>query len=259
KTGNFKYRIDVNGGYAKNKITFWDESPGAPVYQRSTGHPMPTDPNAPDNDLYYQAIGIFANQTSVDKTPHFPGARPGDVIFKDVNGDNVINANDRVRNDKNDIPRFTGGLGLNFEYKQWDLSALFQGATGAVRYLRLEAAGNFGNYLLSDFTDRWTPDNTTGTKPRMFDRLDQYYRSERSTYLVHKNDYVRLKNVELGYSLPNHILTKGGIENFRVFASGYNLFTYSPGYKDFDPEDNNQGSSNYPAQRIISVGLSVTF
>lgn len=259
QSGNFKYRIDVNGGYAKNKITFWDESPGAPVYQRSTGRPMPTDPNNPDNDLYYQAIGIFADQASVDKTPHFPGARPGDVIFKDVNGDNVIDANDRVRNDKNDVPRFTGGLGLNFQYKQWDLSALFQGATGAVRYLRLEAAGNFGNYLLSDFEDRWTPENHNGTKPRMFDRLDQYYRSERSTYLVHKTDFARLKNVELGYTLPNDILTRGGIESFRVFASGYNLFTYSPGYKDFDPEDNNQGGSNYPPQRIISVGLSVTF
>ena len=258
KAGDFGYSININGGYAKNAITFWDESPGAPVYQQSTGHPMPTDPNNPNNDLYYQAIGIFADQAAVDKVPHWPGARPGDVVFKDVNGDGVIDANDRIRSDKNDIPTLTGGLGFDLRYKNFDLSFLFQGAAGAVRYLRFEAAGNFGNYLLSDYTDRWTPDNINGTKPRMFDRTDQYYRSERSTYLVHKTDYVRLKNLEIGYSLPSKFLTKLSIQDFRLFANGYNLFTYSPDYKDFDPEDNNQGGINYPLQRILSFGLSIT-
>jgi len=258
KAGDFKYGISINGGYAKNKITFWDESPGAPVYQRSTGHPMPTDPNNPNNDLYYQAIGVYNDQAEIDNSPHWPGARPGDVIFEDVNGDGVIDANDRVRNDKNDIPRLTGGLNLTLQYKNFDLSVLFQGAAGAVRYLRFEAAGNFGNYLLSDFEDRWTPDNINGTKPRMFDRTDQYYRSERSTYLVHKTDFVRLKNFELGYNLPSSVLNRVGIENFRIYISGFNLLTYSPGYTDFDPEDNNQGGINYPQQRIVTFGLSLT-
>ncbi|GAA4305214.1 TonB-dependent receptor [Compostibacter hankyongensis] len=256
--GDFKYTVALNGGYAKNKITFWDESPGAPAYQRSTGHPMPTDPNNPNNDLYYQAIGIFRDQDAVDNYPHWPGARPGDVIFKDVNDDGVIDANDRVRSDKNDIPTLTGGLNAQLQYRQFDLSILFQGAAGAVRYLRFEAAGNFGNYLLSDFTDRWTPDNPDGTKPRMFDRTDQYYRSERSTYLVHNTDFVRLKNLELGYSLPPAFLKRIGIQQFRIYASGYNLFTYSPGIKDFDPEDNNQGGINYPLQRIVTFGLTLT-
>lgn len=257
--GEFNYTVFLNGGYSKNKITFWDESPGAPEYQKSTGHPMPTDPNNPGNDLYYQAIGIFRDQDAIDKYPHWPGARPGDVIFKDVNEDGVINANDRMRSNKNDIPTFTGGLGFEAEYKNFDFSVLFQGATGAVRYLRLEAAGNFGNYLLSDFKDRWTPDNIDGTKPRMFDRTDQFYRSERSTYLLHKTDYVRLKNIEIGYNIPYKLKSRINIENFRVFVSGYNLLTLSPDLKDFDPEDNNQGSANYPPQRIISVGLSVNF
>lgn len=256
--GEFKYTIGINGGYSKNKITFWDESPGAPEYQRSTGRPIPSDPNNPNNDLHYQAIGIYRDQAEVDKSPRWPGARPGDVIFADVNGDGKINANDRVRNDKNDIPRLTGGLNFMLQYKNLDLSVLFQGNAGAVRYLRFEASGNFGNYLLSDFEDRWTPDNIDGTKPRMFDRIDQYYRSQRSTYLVQKTDFIRLKNVELGYNLSTNLLKRVNTQNFRVFASGFNLLTYSPNIKDLDPEDNNQGGISYPVQRIVNVGLSIT-
>ena len=256
--GDLRYTINLNGGYSKNTITFWDESPGAPEYQRSTGRPIPSDPNNPGNDLYYQAMGVFRDQAEIDKQPHWPGARPGDVIFKDVNGDGKINANDRVRSDRNDIPRFTGGLNLGLQYKGFDLSVLFQGNAGAIRYLRFEASGNFGNYLLSDFEDRWTPQNINGSKPRMFDRIDQYFRSQRSTYLLQKTDFVRLKNLELGYSLSPNILNRVRIQNFRVFASGFNLLTYSPGVKDLDPEDNNTGGLNYPIQRIVNLGLSFT-
>jgi TonB-linked SusC/RagA family outer membrane protein len=256
--GELRYTIGVNGGYSRNTITFWDESPGAPEYQRSTGKPIPTDPNNPNNDLYYQAIGIFKDQADVDKQPRWPGARPGDVIFKDVNGDGVINANDRVRNDKNDIPRFTGGVNFSLQYKNLDLSVLFQGNAGAIRYLRFEASGNFGNYLLSDFEDRWTPQNPNGTKPRMFDRIDQYYRSQRSTYLLQKTDFIRLKNVELGYNLSNGILNRLHMQNFRLFVSGFNLLTFTPGINDVDPEDNNQGQLSYPIQRIVNFGLSLT-
>ena len=258
QAGDLTYTISGNGGYAKNEITFWDESPGAPSYQQSTGNPMPSDPDHPDDDLYYQAIGIFSDQGAVDNYPHWPGARPGDVIFKDVNDDGVINADDRVRSDKNNIPTFTGGISARLQYRQFDLSVLFQGMGGAVRYLRFEASGNFGNYLLSDYEDRWTPDNTDGTKPRMYDRIDQYYRSQRSTYLLHKTDFVRLKNVELGYNLSDNLISRINIQNLRIFVSGFNLLTFSPGYQDFDPEDDRTGGLNYPLQRIINAGLSVT-
>src|SRR5690606_20426185 len=118
---------------------------------------------------------------------------------------------------------------------------------------------NFGNYLLEDYEDRWTPENIDGSKPRIFDRIDQYYRSQRSTYLVHNTDFIRLKNVELGYNFPATVMSKYRMQNFRLFVSGFNLATYSPGYKDFDPEDDNQGGINYPLQRIINFGLSITF
>ncbi|MCK5372388.1 MAG: TonB-dependent receptor, partial [Cyclobacteriaceae bacterium] len=81
------WRIGLNGGYAKNKILFWDEPAGKLPWQVSTGHPIGRDPEEPDDDLYYQAIGIFDNQAEVDAYPSWPGAEPGDVIFEDVDGD----------------------------------------------------------------------------------------------------------------------------------------------------------------------------
>jgi hypothetical protein len=80
-----------------------------------------------------------------------------------------------------------------------------------------------------------------------------------NTYWLHKTDYLRLKNLQLGYSLPHNITQKLGIQAFRVYASGYNLLTYSPDYKDFDPEASAGSGQSYPLQRVVTAGLSVTF
>src|SRR5947209_18658052 len=81
KVGALSYQIGINGGYAKNRIIFWDETPGRPDYQLTTGKPIPTDPYNPDNDLYYQSVGILRDSAEVDKYPHWAGARAGDIIF----------------------------------------------------------------------------------------------------------------------------------------------------------------------------------
>ena len=99
------------------------------VLQNAEVHSKPID-----SGLYYEAIGIFKDQAAVDAYPHWAGARPGDIIFKDVNGDDVIDGNDRVRNDKSRTPRFTGGLNVDLGYKDFDLSFLLQGAMGGVFY-----------------------------------------------------------------------------------------------------------------------------
>ncbi|TDE17772.1 TonB-dependent receptor [Dyadobacter psychrotolerans] len=262
--GDLKYTFFVNGGYAINKVNFIDESPGRPDYQLITGHPLPTKPADqnqpfdPDRDLYYESIGIFKDQSAVDNYPHWGGARPGDVIFRDVNEDGKIDANDRVRNYKTDVPRFQGGLGTNLQFKGFDLSILFQAATGALRYLSLES-GDFGNYWKEDFDGRWTPDNINASKPRASNRSDEYWRSQRNTYLLHNTNYVRLKNLEFGYTIPSGLATRLGLQNLRFYVNGNNLATYCPGLKGFDPEDNNTGGINYPLARVVNGGLSLTF
>lgn len=248
---DFTYQASVNGGYAKNKILFWDESPGAPEYQQSTGNPMNTD-------LFYEGIGIFRDQDHVESLPSWDGARPGDVIFKDVNGDGVIDAQDRVRNDRNDLPRFTGGVSFNMQFKGFDMSILFQGAAGAVRYLSTQS-GDFGNFTKDFYENRWTEENPNATQPRTFNRQEEYWMNQRNTLFLQKTDYVRLKNLQIGYSLPASLTERWGMQNVRFFVGGFNLLTYSPGVKDFDPESNSSAGTNYPLQKVVNSGLTVKF
>lgn len=248
---DFTYQFGVNGSYAKNEILFWDEAPGAPEYQQSTGKPMNTG-------LYYEAIGVFRDEAHVESYPHWNGARPGDIIFKDVNEDGVIDANDRVRSEYNSLPRFTGGITMNMQYKGFDLSVLFQGATGAIRYV-YTPSGEWGNFLTDFYENRWTEDNPNAEYPRTFNRDEEYWRNQGNTFWMQDADYVRLKNFQLGYSIPTNLSERFGMQNFRVYVGGFNLLTYSPGVKDFDPESDNAGGTNYPLQKVVNAGVTVTF
>lgn len=245
------YQIGFNGGYQKNRIDFWDEPAGRPDYQRSTGYPI-------GSTLYYKAVGIFRDSGMVAKTPHIPGARPGDIIFADINGDGKIDANDEIRITKSDIPTFTGGITLALQYKGFDFSALIQGATGAVRYISTES-GEIGNFLQSFAANRWTDQNPDASGPRTFNRGNEYWVGNANTYWLLNTDYVRLKNIEIGYNLPGRILKKANIQNLRVYVNAYNLLTYATQMKDFDPELGTGSGQGYPLQKIINVGASVTF
>lgn len=248
--GDFRYNIMVNGGYAKNKILFWDESPGVLDYQKRTGYTINTD-------LYYKSLGVYKTQEEVDATPHWPGARPGDIIFADVSGDGKIDANDRIRSDKNTVPRFTGSFGANLYYKDFDFTIMFQGAAGAVTYVKT-FSGQIGNYLKEQAVNRWTPENPNSDYPRAFNRDEEYWRSQQNTYFLKSTDYLRLKTVELGYTVPQSLLSKVRISNLRFYVSGFNLLTFDK-LKVFDPEGDVSTGQFYPQQRIYNIGASVTF
>lgn len=258
--GNFTYSISINGSYAKNKILNWDETPGIPDYQKTTGNPM----NA---HLYYQAIGIFKDQAAVDKYPHWGGAKPGDIIFKDVNGDGKINGLDQVRDNKTDIPTFTGGMSIDLGYKGFDFSLLIQGATGAERAYT-EFSGEAGNFRMDNVIGRWTPTNTDAKKPRAWNRTSQYWMADgwpNNTYWIRNSNYMRLKNVQIGYTLPQKLIKKVGLDGFRIYASGLNLLTWT-GLKDFDPESPNSAAGSiwvnsqvYPLNKNYTLGLTATF
>ena len=248
KLGELEYSVSVNGSYSKNKIVFWDETPGIPDYQQSTGRPI-------GSALYYQAIGIFKDQAAIDAYPHWAGAQPGDIIFKDVNLDGKIDGLDRVMNDKNNMPRFIGALNINLKYKGFDLSMLFQGATGAMQYINPES-GDIGNYYKLYADNRWTPENTTASYPRAWNRDNEYWRSGANTFWLQNMNYIRLKNFELGYSLPMSLDKTLGIEGLRIYVNGTNLLTLSK-QSLIDPEQ--QQGTDYPLQRVVNGGITLTF
>ena len=260
KVGDLNYSVSVNGGYAKNKIIFWDETPGAPEWQRSTGMPTGTQ-------LVYEYTGVFRDQAEIDANKidysAFTGRLlPGDMKFRDVNGDGKINGDDQVRLDRTNTPTFTGGFNLSLQYKNFDFSALIQGATGGVQSVGLTESGDIGNFLEWSYRNRWTIDKPSSEFPRLSNRGQTYFTdlniAGNNTYWIRNNNYVRIKNVELGYTLPGDICKKIGLSALRVYVNGLNLFTFDK-IKIWDPESTNSSAQYYPQARVINSGIKATF
>lgn len=253
--GQVRYNVGVTGSFSKNKIDLWNEPGGVPTWQRSTGHPI-------GSNLYYVYTGIFATQAQIDANKiDYSGVgastlRPGDMMYKDVNGDGKINGDDQVRNDKNGTPTFQGGLSFGVQYKNFDLTVLFQGATGAQLYFQTES-GTIGNFTKYSYDHRWTVDNPSTVYPRTVDRNNQYF-SNGNTYWLLNMNYVRLKNVELGYTLPSTIGKVIGMSNLRFYANGLNLLTLAKQHI-YDPESTSSDGHYYPQSRVINLGASIKF
>jgi TonB-linked SusC/RagA family outer membrane protein len=264
--GDLRYNVSVNGGYAKNKIVQWNEAPGVPEWQKSVGKPFGSNGAS---YLVYLYDGVFATQKDIDaNTIDYSGVgvvkmedlRPGDMKFKDVNGDGKINGDDQMRLDKTRDPRFTGGLNISLQYKNFDCSILFQGATGGLLFVRTES-GDIGNYLKWDYDHRWTLDNPSSVYPRIASRDNTYYTGGvggNNDYRLKSTNYLRFKNFELGYNLPVKLLSKAGISNLRVYANGINLITWDK-LSIFDPEAITGNGQYYPQARILNIGASVSF
>lgn len=258
KIGEVFYSIGLNGLYAKNKVLFFDEAEGSLPWQKQTGYPM-------ESGLYYIATGIFNTQEEIDAYPHMANARPGDVIFEDVSGDGKIDGNDMKRVYKNVVPTLTGGLNILLKYKGFDLTVLFQGQSGAVRYTQYTGSAGGQNYFKTFYTERWTEQNIGADWPRTFNRNDEYWvsSSNPNTFWLRKTDFIRLKNAELGYTIPNQWSNKIGLNNIRITIGGMNLLTFAPDMIDFDPEleAKNDGfaGQGYPLQRVINTGITVNF
>ena len=261
--GDLRYNVGINGGISKNKIVFWDETPGRPAYQLSTGKPMPSDVNNPDAQLLYVYDGVFKDAADVAANKlDYSGVGgagklfPGSMKFKDLNKDGKIDGNDRERSDKNQTPTFQGGLTIGLQYKDFDLSVLFQASTGAELFIQTET-GTIGNYLLDTYQNRWTVDNPSSVYPRTVDRNNQYF-SNRNTFYNVSSDYVRLKNLELGYTLPKTVGNKFGINKLRFYVNGLNLITWT-NLVVYDPESQSSDGHYYPQSKLINTGLNITF
>lgn len=247
---DFNFGISGNLTYATNEVIFMDEAPGLPEYQQQTGRPMNTY-------LLYKTLGIFRSESELEDYPHVPGAQLGDLIYEDINGDGEINADDRYRTEYGNIPEITFGLNLYAEWKNFDFSALFSGQTNVSQYV-LPESGTVGNYYSSWADNRWSPNNPNGSYPRVSERSSSAVSGGlfRNDFWLDDASFVRLKNIQIGYSIPTTFLERFSVSSARIYAGGFNVFTITE-VEDYDPEGASESGQFYPQQRIINLGLNI--
>ncbi|MFD2789055.1 TonB-dependent receptor P3 [Arenibacter antarcticus] len=207
--------------------------------------------------------GIFQTQAEVDAAPKQfnDNTGPGDLIYKDQNGDNVIDDKDRTFID-GQYPDFEYAMNFNANWKNFDLSLFFQGVEGRSIYVSDWGTIPFvqGSPPTTDWRGRWTEDNPSTTMPKIywgFNAPDKVRRT--SSYFLQDASYLRLKNISIGYNLPNSLIEKIKLKKLRIYLSGDNLLTFT-NYPGLDPERGGSGRFvNYPQNKIYSLGLNVQF
>lgn len=250
RIGNWSFMANGNFAFARNKVIEFDEPEKNVPWQVQTDHPM-------GSALLYISDGVFRDQAHVESLPHVNNARPGDIIIRDYSGDGIINNDDRIIFDKTVDPEITYGITLELGYKNWRLSGLIQGVGNCMRDMSLSLQGSEGNYFMYDANDRWTPENTDASKPRAWERDEEYWRSSYKTdFTYHNGAYARMKNLQLSYTIPQNIQKAIWLKNAELYVSGQNLFLIYSGNKIMDPELG--GSYNYPLMRVYSVGVNIT-
>lgn len=224
-----------------------------------------------------EADGIFQNDTEIADAATHPGAvAPGDIRYIDQltvdtnddgipdEADGVINADDRVIIG-NTIPKFLFGANIGANYKNFDFSMIIQGVSDVDTY----AGGGFAyqafnqadrGLVSNQWLNRWTPENPTNNWPRLVDGSAYSGNRQVSSFWVNDVSYVRLKNIQVGYSLPSSTTDKFGINKLRVYLSGDNLITFTDWIWDFDPErGQTAGRPGLPNVSTISFGINLQF
>jgi TonB-linked SusC/RagA family outer membrane protein len=254
--GQVHFNISGNISYARSKVLNFNEAAATPAWQKQTGKPIGA------KWLMYEATGIYRTAGDLTKYPGLGNADVGDLIFRDVDKNSVLDGNDMVRQDRTETPEIIYGTTVGVTYKGFDLSMLWQGARNVASYVFYEGGGGgIGDFTQDYFDHRWTPENPNSQGPRIYDR-ERTSVGKMNTYFLHDASYLRLKNLEIGYALPRGVLSKASITGCRIFLSGYNLLTFT-GVKDIDPEatasDQNYAGWFNIQSRIFSAGVNVTF
>jgi TonB-dependent starch-binding outer membrane protein SusC len=271
--GDFNFSVNGNVSYLKNKVTYVAADTNfidGDVGFQTMGTITRTQVGQAFNSFFgYKADGIFQNQAEIDahrdKNGKLiqPNARPGDFRWLDLNGDGLI-TNDNL--DKtflgNSFPKYTFGLTLNLDYKGFDLMVFMQGTAGSKIFqgVRRLDIGN-GNYQTKAL-GRWTGEGTTNDHPRLTAADPNRNYSRMSDFYLEDGDYARVKLVQIGYTLPNRLISRVGASRLRVYVTAENLLTLT-GYTGYDPEIGGGvlgvDRGVYPQARSIIGGIQVQF
>jgi len=273
---DWSYGLKGNFSFARNKVLRRAMADNHPNYQPEVGASLGAR-------YGFKALGLFQSWEEIDQYPSAPSGnlRPGDIKYLDYNGDGII---DRGRIDANapankdyvkigwgDVPEINFNLNIEASYKNFYLSMLWQGVThtdyelsgwwddrkypASTPYTSLFPSGGNTPYYLVE--DAWRPDNPNARFPRLT-LTNSLNNAWQSSWWIINGEYLRLKNINIGYTVPENILQKMPFSRINIYLAGTNLFTFTH-FKYVDPESPSVSWGYYPQQRTYTFGLNVTF
>ena len=253
----FFYSLRGNFTFAKNTIIENDEP--APRFSYLSRKNLPLGQN-----FSFVDDGFFKDADDIATSPYqsFGTPRPGDVKYRDINGDGIIDSYDQIAVGFPRLPQISFGFGGTVGFKGFDFSAYFTGAARTSIFLSGISMWPFyeglgvNNILTEYYANRWTPENNNAKYPAI-DVGNNPNNFINSTMWMKNGNYLRLRNLEIGYTIPKSLTTRVGVGNSRFFINGMNLYTWDH-IKIIDPESND-GTGGYPLQRSFNLGLQVDF
>ena len=255
--GDWSLSLMGNYSFNRNKV-LEDDSTVVYPWQNTIG-------NKVGQRFGLVALGLFESYGEIAASPVQTGdTRPGDIKYKDINGDGKIDEYDKVPIGWGSVPEIMYGFGFSVGWKNLSLTAMFQGAAHVDAMLSGEGVlpfsqGSSRGNLLSNITDRWTEENPRQNAfyPRLsIGNINMNY--EESTWWLKDTDYLRLKNIELSYRLPDHWMKRIHLDNARIFIQGVNLLTFSS-FKIWDVELGDGRGARYPNIASVSLGVNFNF
>ncbi|UPL50251.1 SusC/RagA family TonB-linked outer membrane protein [Hymenobacter sublimis] len=252
------YNISANLASYRNRLTFLPDEVinaygGNGQDVTRLGHSV--------NAVYgYVADGLYQNATEVTEGPTQVGAAPGRIRYKDLNGDGKVDNFDQTWLTEG-IPDFNYGLNLGAGFKGFDVQLFFQGVQGLEAYNNAKFRTDFASIASGEnwgarLLDAWSPTNTSSSIPALT-LINNNNEGRASTYFIENASYLKLRNVQLGYSLPEAFVQKIKLQGVRVYVQGQNLLTIKS--KEFTGPDPEVTNYQYPVPRIFSTGLNVSF
>jgi hypothetical protein len=249
---NFRYDVAFNISDVKNRVVDLKGVNRTGITVSNEGYAI--------NSLYgFEAIGIFQSDDEVTKhAKQFGIVKAGDLKYKDQNNDGVINDADNVIVGST-VPRYTYSANINAAYKGFSLSLFFQGVGKANGYLYENGIMPFfnGGTVHEQHKDYWSPDNKNAVFPRL--AFGESNNEKNSSFWMKDASYLRLKNLQFGYTFPVRLTQGAGIKNLRVYVNARNLLTWDNFWKGYDVETPVGTGNVYPQVKVLSFGLDVNF
>ena len=266
--GGFEYFATANVSFARNKIIYMDEIESEFPWQNQTGGSVGRYTGLYKFVRLYQYSDFTEGPDgSLILNPELPQPSsqvyPGDAMYEDISGDGIVNGDDKIVTGYSTIPEYVFGLNAGFNFKGFNFSMQWTGATNVNKLMDLEYRIPYtnagGRGLLEYFyEDGWTVENQDGTLPRAAE-TSEVWNSEPSTLWLRDASYLRLKTVTFGYTFPGKGWLKAvGVKSLNISFSGYNLLTFT-GLDFIDPESLTDRNGAYPLVKIYSLGLNLTF